>query len=166
MDASVRLKTSNLNVYITECKHTGGMAILSNTLHHTSLKVTHPTMFKYLPSYHVYLHDHFQLQATTFILFKTAAAWDYFLKWSTLCSLEQNCIAPKVYKKEDCGRKFMFQRGFSSCHRFDQSMMNILFLNWVNFDMSLLKYSRSKGIGINRNKATHNFVVNICKRNK
>ncbi len=136
MDASVRLTTFDIQHLVTKATQTGGMSVFSYTNRNT-FRVTHPTMLQYLPSNMKYLKQYFSLQAGAFILYKTKETVKYLIMWAVLCSLEASCIAPQSEIKADCGAAYQRKNIFSRCHRYDQSMPNILFLNMVNFDAKI-----------------------------
>ena len=54
------------------------------------------------------------------------------MKWLVICVLKEDCIAPRgstLY----CGYNFPRDR-FDGCHRYDQSLQNILISNAYNYE--------------------------------
>lgn len=82
---------------------------------------THPNTFNYLPADPLLL-DEFMWEAGL-MLFRRVEPTRQVLKWAVLCALTRDCIDP-VGSNLTCG--FEGEQPPGSCHRQDQSVMNIL----------------------------------------
>ena len=60
------------------------------------------------------------------------------MKWVVICALKKDCIAPPG-PKFFCGFKFPRDR-FGGCHRYDQSLQNILVSNAYNHEHEKCQY--------------------------
>ena len=114
---------------------TDGVALQSTT-GHSIFVVTHPGMYRYLPTRIDKMKSSVQHEAGNMAMYRTKSMMTNILKWYVLCSLERSCIAPIMnrfchFKGED---RF---NTFADCHRFDQSLLNILLNNYFNFNSDL-----------------------------
>ncbi len=158
MDASVRLTTSNLEPLMHKVRHLRGIQMLTYT-EHSSYAVTHPDTYLYLPTNMQYLKMYKQMEATAIVIFRTHEAYDNVIKWAILCSLDENCISP-IYKRKGCSF-FKSSDTFCGCHRFDQSVLNVLLLNWHKFNFyNLVNYKYY--IDVQRNLVTHEYKLRYC----
>ena len=160
LDSSVRLITRNLNSLLSQVRDAGGVGFLTNDPHST-VALTEPTMFKYFPSNKKQLSLKSMVQAGNLIIYRTHETWKHFLRWMLICSLIENCIAPTYNfggKKVHC--KIYRTHRYSGCHRFDQSLANILTRNWHQYNK---KRSRMRGhwVRIIR-KPTNLFQLQTC----
>ena len=137
----MRLTGSGYDYVIKKIQSQGGMLVFTNHGHST-VSATPPSTYDYLPTKLEPLTKYDTFQATTFMLYKTEEAYNNFIKWIVLCSLEKNCIAP-FPKRGGCN--FFSKRGvYSGCSRFDQSVMNILYMNWHNFEQERIQIRRQQ----------------------
>ncbi len=163
MDSSVRLRGQPSSSYdaIMDHVYSLGGIMYPSTDKHTTFAVTEKTMYEYLPTDLTEMKKRLHIQATTMIIFRTQQVWENLLKWAILCSLNEKCIAPTY--KNDCEFKPMF-RGFlttyANCHRFDQSMSNILLLNWHNFRLEDVRPKTN--ITDIRRHVTHRYLIQNC----
>ena len=133
------------------------MVALTSTGHST-YRVTHPITYLYLPSKTEYLVKYNQFQGGVFVVYRTEEVYNAVIKWAILCSLEKDCIAP-IDKKDGCDF-FSSRNVFSGCVRFDQSVLNILLLNWHTFAYSHLVFN-SRVIIVER-KVTNMYMIKHC----
>ena len=104
---------------------------------HSNFAVTAPGMYDYIISDIDQLKLLRQLGGGFLAIARTKEAWDNVLKWGVLCSLEETCIQPKdSYLFCDFTDDYFTK--YAGCHRFDQSMFNILIANWHNFNNEII----------------------------
>ncbi len=89
-------------------------------------------MYDYLPPDSMERERHIpQKSAGMTIIYNTEAVYWAVLHWWHLCSLDENCIAPKGHKRDCSGFSKCIQNGTATCwhgcHRYDQSAINILY---------------------------------------
>lgn len=100
--------------------------------HHSILFATHKHMFDYLPMKGEKEKKANMPQATGMILFNTKYVIKHVMKWVILCSLIEECIAPKGARlKCDFSSPDRYNR-FGGCHRYDQSLFSIVVSNAYN----------------------------------
>ncbi|KAK6737425.1 hypothetical protein RB195_019867 [Necator americanus] len=80
--------------------------------------------------------------AATFAFAVRTADTMELMKWNVLCALEKNCMAPR-HSKIPCHFTKDRMKDYAYCHRFDQSVINILLGNSYGFDTK--KYISSLG---------------------
>ena len=103
-----------------------------------------------------------QWEANSFLVFNTHQVYWNVLHWAYLCSLTEKCIAPTDEVKCKFAPGSLFNM-YAHCHRYDQSMLNLLLSNWSQYheeiytaglDQNLLKVIR----GI-----THRYELTFCQ---
>ena len=135
MDSSARFLSSNLPVVYPKLLSTDG-ALLFNYAGHNTYSVTHPNMFKYLPSNITGLKHIFQFEANFMMLYGTQLIFDDVIKWWVLCSLTPQCIAPTPIKRCPSGFQKVPDK-YAGCHRFDQTAINILLANKFHYNHTI-----------------------------
>uniref|UniRef100_A0A0N4ZQL3 Fe/B12 periplasmic-binding domain-containing protein n=1 Tax=Parastrongyloides trichosuri TaxID=131310 RepID=A0A0N4ZQL3_PARTI len=112
--------------------------LLHSPAGHGIVPATHKGMFDYFPASMNMLGSKRgeMYQSGLFYAIKTKDTTNKILKWSVLCALERNCIAPKGSTRINCYtiRKKKNSESSSRCHRYDQSIYNILLANAYNYD--------------------------------
>ena len=73
-------------------------------------------------------------QANAMLIFNTQEVYANVLQWAYLCSLEKDCIQPITNIFCHFGKGELRRTQHAKCHRFDQSLINILLANWWDFD--------------------------------
>ncbi len=157
MDASVRLTTNNLTAVMGKVRKLHGIQLFIFT-GHSNFAVTAPDMTKYIVTDMDKLKTVQQLGATGYIIFRTKEVWDNLLKWGILCSLHKECIAPMMNRLCNFGKGSF--RHFAGCHRFDQSLLNILLSNWYNFNWDVIK-PEFQCMQVQR-RSTHEYERKTC----
>ena len=133
MDSSVRLISANFTDIFSQAVHkTHGVVMLTST-GHSNFAVTHPGMYHYLPSKVDSLKITQQWEANCMLIFRTQQVYNNILKWWVLCALDQKCIAPTSQRACKFPKHDRYKE-YASCHRFDQSAINILLANMYDFD--------------------------------
>lgn len=159
LDASVRIKTSNLNKAMTMAKQNGGMTSFTGTMD-SVFTTTDKSMYKYLPSDMEKLKKVPCLQSGTLLVYHTKFVFENILWWWYLCALNADCMAPPGSTLQCTGDvSWTKHRG---CHRYDQSALNILMANAFNFEYS--KYFSAFNVDIQR-YTTKRFNVSYCENN-
>uniref|UniRef100_A0A0K0EXC1 HTH_21 domain-containing protein n=1 Tax=Strongyloides venezuelensis TaxID=75913 RepID=A0A0K0EXC1_STRVS len=106
---------------------------------HGILPATHSGVFKYLPSNLTLIgtEKNEMYEAGFVFAVKTKDIVDKVLKWYLLCSLEKDCISPPNSRLTPCKLKNAgYDKISYDCHRYDQSVVNVLLSNVNNFDSS------------------------------
>lgn len=123
-----------------------------NTAAHNTAGATHPIMFAYLPSNISYFNQEKQRQAQSgaFYVLNTREVKQQIWQYVIACSLTQECIAPnyeltEVRLKEFNSktnpwgnfefRKCRFNGRPFVCHRYDQSVLDILVNNFYQYNV-------------------------------
>ena len=78
------------------------------------------------------------LQASAVVYINKDEVQRHIMKWVVICALKQDCIAPPG-SKLFCGFQFHRDR-FGGCHRYDQSLQNILVSNAYNHEDEKCQY--------------------------
>ena len=157
LDSSGRVTTSNFTDLLSQVQQTHGGLLLTSTGHAT-FPVTHEQMYKYLPISMEVVKEQEQREATL-LFYRTKEMMTHVLPWLAFCALEERCIAPTK------GRFCSFHSGaernthYANCHRFDQSAVNILMLNYLNSSSSKF-YANQRTVKIER------FSTNAFKEKK
>ncbi len=102
------------------------------------------------------------------LLYNTESAFWRFLYWLYLCSLDPDCIAPSDSKlgcRFKPGDRFT---SYANCHRFDQSILNIIAASYYNYTMESYLYSNmnERVAGIRRRSTRGAEKVKSCKSNQ
>ena len=161
LDSSVCVTSSNLSSVLSHAVHISeGAALLSGT-GHSNYAVTHPDMYAYLPSDVNQLRRTQQWEANSMLLYRTRWIYRSVLRWWYLCALTERCIAPTLHRFCTFDKHDQYT-WFASCHRFDQSAINILLANAFDY-RDATYYSRQHFIKIDRQKNRSNkSPAEIC----
>ncbi|VDN30077.1 unnamed protein product [Gongylonema pulchrum] len=104
---------------------------------HSIFAATAYDTYRYLPSEIGMLKETTMLESNTMLFIRTQPVAN-ILKWAVACALEKECMG-----LGSGGRKFELQCSFASddhyrkyahCHRFDQSVFNLLMANQYGFE--------------------------------
>ncbi|CAJ0605660.1 unnamed protein product [Cylicocyclus nassatus] len=145
MDASVRWFKDDRDVFYKEvtCSRSGllersnktssskhcaksSYLIVGPTIHST-YATTHFGLYNYLPTNTEELKKNYCYAATFAFAVRTADTVE-LMKWDVLCALEKDCMAPPGAQLK-CSFKKDKHRKYANCHRYDQSVINILLAN-------------------------------------
>ena len=135
MDSSVVLAKDYSYHHLMErmIKQKSGFLYYVSPSRHSIVFATHKHMFDYLPMKGTRETNANMAQATGMILFNTESMLRNVMKWVILCSLHEDCIAPKGAQLE-CDFSLP-DHVFGGCHRYDQSLFAILVSNAYNDEM-------------------------------
>lgn len=100
---------------------------------HSIVFATHKHMFDYLPMRGAKEMKANMAAATGMILFNTKYVIKHVMKWVILCTLLEDCIAPKETQLT-CNFSLP-DDVFGGCHRYDQSLFAIVVSNAYNDEM-------------------------------
>ena len=137
-DSSVKfLGNLSNNVIELMSRHNTGAVFYLVTTGHSIIAATQPGMFEYFPMMKEgAVKD--MLQGGAVIYINKDEVQRHIMKWVVICALKKDCIAPPG-SKLFCGFKFPRDR-FGGCHRYDQSLQNILVSNAYNHEHEKYQY--------------------------
>lgn len=110
-----------------------GILLFSNT-GHTNVPVTHPHTFSYLPTDMTAFLTLHQLEANSMLFYRTSFVIRHVIRWLVYCALDEQCIAPDINRFCDASR--LNSSHYIGCHRFDQSVINIVLANVFNYQFN------------------------------
>ena len=125
VDSSSYFLTSNLTYILNQIKKTGA-ALLTKT-HHSNFAVTNKKTFEYIPSDEI-LALQIQKQSGITLFYRTYQVIKNIIRWHVYCALDKQCMAPIDIKVCSWGPNPVAY--YTGCHRYDQSVINILCHNF------------------------------------
>ena len=164
LDASVRFKHGDINWAFEQAIENGGMVHLSDPAL-TLFSLTHPQLYEYFPTDLREAKGLPMVQAGAILVYNTRVIYHAVLYWAYLCALQKECIAPTDelicnFKGKD------FHKEWVGCHRYDQSLFNLLEGNFHNFDTSRYDgFQRNVTVEILR-EATSFHVLQFCNKSE
>lgn len=129
IDSSVRFSASYNDEHYEQVLRVGGFLFNTYTGHAT-FPVTHPAVFNFLPTNMTAMKTLFQWEGGDVIVYRTEEVCTKVMMPLLMCSLYESCAQPT--KDISCSVKSWDT--FSGCHRFDQSLMNILVQNYAGYN--------------------------------
>ena len=163
LDTSVRVKHGNFGrTYATALRSDGLVLFMGTT--YTMYSVTHPQMYRYLPSDLRKLRTNVMREANEVLIYRTQSVYENVMYWWALCSLDPQCIAPTWNWL--CIWQLLSITNLLYCHKYDASALMILAANHYNFQLRAYTEPPSvKPLHYIRHgpKAGH---VRQCRRNK
>ena len=100
-------------------------------------------------------------QANTMLIFNTWEVYENVLKWAYACALVPDCIEPNRLVECHFGLTYVFT-AYAKCHRFDQSIINILLSNWWHNNPTQYKVPLGYRLVDISRYPTHDFVRHWC----
>ena len=148
MDANVSLRKSMMSSLKNDIyKHKRPYVYTIYASGIPSMQVTHPDMFSFFPSNMSFFQgrENGQMQSGGEIIFNTKELKHGVMKYALACALTPKCMhsdevmnaKPSLFSKkcEDYSTRLeKFHARFYNCHRFDQSLMDILIRNYHGND--------------------------------
>ena len=131
-DSSIRFKGNNTHEVLQRlARQRSGFMFFVGITGHSIIAATHPGMMEYIP---IKTNDSVKdmFEANSMIVINTPEVQTHIMKWLVTCALIEDCIAP-VGAKLYCGFNFPKDK-FGGCHRYDQSLVNILVSNAYSAD--------------------------------
>lgn len=133
IDSSIRFRSYNDGVFRQVVETDGALFMIRGI--NPTITVTHGKMFEYISSNMTALRSRRQGQAGCVLFYRTKHTYENIIMWMAFCALDKQCIAPTDKLKCSSGHKFgVFSK---ECHRYDQSLMNILMANSYEFDHAI-----------------------------
>ena len=135
LEASTRLATQSLLHAVSIAKR-NGVAIFAGRHIYSTVTVTHPEMYRWLPSDTMRLKITGQVQTAPLIMYNTRFVRDNIMLWYVLCGLQRTCMSPLRARRRCIGlkqRQVLYRSRYMRCHRYDQSALNILLKNAFDF---------------------------------
>lgn len=98
---------------------------------HSILSSTHPNIYKYFPT-NVSSVAHARMLGTGVMMLRRSPALQFMQTFWVLCALTQDCLAPagSVIKCHWDKTENRVVDEYSCCHRFDQSLINVLLYDY------------------------------------
>ena len=130
-DSSIKFKGNNTHEVLQRlARQRSGFMFFVGITGHSIIAATHPGMMEYIS---IKTNDAVKdmFEANSMIVINTPEVQTLIMKWLVTCALE-DCIAP-VGAKLYCGFNFPKDK-FGGCHRYDQSLVNILVSNVYSSD--------------------------------
>ncbi len=157
VDASIRFKTGNLITLNQMALANGGIALTIET-GHSIYAATDPGTYEYLPAPHTSLISTMMYGASCIFIFNTQKIYDNIFTWWVLCSLYEDCVAHSY--DDGCNFKDRY-KDFAGCHRFDQSILNIIVGQYYKFNSSQYHVSETNILDVHKHP-TYKFKVQYC----
>lgn len=134
IDASIIFRSNDLEkAYSQVSKLTYEMLMFAGTGTST-YAVTLNTTYTYLPTNTEKLKQLEMLAAGFVLYYRTRSVYMDILRWFVLCALDVNCISPPTNTRKCPFRNSRFTE-YAHCHRYDQSVLNIILANALNFEL-------------------------------
>ena len=161
-DSSVRVKCRNLFSQLApNLKERGVCMALTNS--HSVFATTDRRIYKFFPVNETMLKEKTMYQGGFIALINTRSLFDNFISKLVSCSLTRACIDP-AGASLGCHFKKNKMTKFANCHRYDQSVMNVLLLRYLKGNQTLYA-TKSACVTVER-KPTHHFSLKICQHKK
>ena len=124
----------SLRAAIQQAKASDGIIVFGRKLKRSTYQSTHQTTMLYLISDLTSVSSRPHFHTDPLFLANTRFVQRHIMLWFLLCGLEKHCIAPEEGSRDRCTSKpAVSQFGkFSTCHMYDQSVLNILVKNTRN----------------------------------
>ena len=162
MDSSVRFVKPFTNLIpLHQLTYPNNGAVLFSKVGHSNLAVTNPGMYKYIGTNLTAQKTTNTFQAGFALYYRTRHTIENILKWYVVCALEPECIAPKGSQLY-C--RFRGLSLYANCHRYDQSLINIIMSNFYHFNSSLYT-SSIKFYTISRRAENNINKLKYCSNN-
>ena len=135
-----------------------------------TMRTTHPFMFSFFPSNMSYFEANQQQQSGGEVMFNTKEFKHGIMKYALACALTPECMYPKSKLNgnhklafgKDCHDYKNYKARFYNCHRFDQSLMDILVRNFYKNDPE--KWSMDKEVlTCDRKYEYENYLKEVAK---
>ena len=160
-DSSVRVKCPNLMFTLAGMLEKSGIALVDNT-DHSIFATTDQRTYKYLTANITMLKQKEMIGASFIAVTNSTEIQKHIIEKLVSCSLKRDCIAP-VGSTVYCNFKADTFREYANCHRYDQSVLNILLLGYFHGDVKAYwnKAAKHTCVSVERNP-TFYFRLQTC----
>ena len=163
IDATIVMSKFNID-YVIEASVKAGGFLMFSPAGHSNYAVTHPQMYQYFPV-SVKAHKTIeQFESEAFVIHNNLTYWK-ILHWACMCSLDPDCISPKGSTRF-CRFADDRYKTFAHCHRYDQSVLNLLAVNAFGYNSSSWIFSNDneRVFAVRRmaKRKPELYNVNIC----
>ncbi|KAK5967640.1 hypothetical protein GCK32_016567, partial [Trichostrongylus colubriformis] len=119
---------------VAECRKPG--FLMNGFTGHGIYTATAPDVYKYLPTNYTEIKKKKakMYESGLTLVVKTRDTVEEILKWHVLCALEEDCMAGHYDASMFCFFNDDLYAELPNCHRFDQSVLNILVANTHWYD--------------------------------
>ena len=131
-DSSIKFRASDIKWNKDDLESSAGLALLEET-GASNYAVTFRQMYDFIPTDINKQSNVSMFAASVMLLYKTAIGYEKVMRWAFLCALTESCIAPRGHTRWCKFGKNRYTQ-FAHCNRYDQSVMNLLLTNWLDFD--------------------------------
>ncbi|KAH7700816.1 hypothetical protein AAVH_32061, partial [Aphelenchoides avenae] len=111
---------------------------------HSIYAATHPGMYRYFPL-SGWIGKQLEMLQACLMFVQDSPYTRRVLKWTTLCSLTESCIAPKGAQLSCEYYRNVFL-DYMNCHRYDQSMVNLIVSNLLFNERRIFKLIGNKSL--------------------
>ena len=155
-------------------KRNSGFSFMIRNAGHSTFSTTHPGMYEYLPADEGPLKETWMLQSGAYAAARTRELFENVFFWAYLCALTEECMHPPGSIRQPCDFGHNSRIGknarYAGCHRFDQSVLNILLGNLygnaiqkLHKDISIASERRRN---INRFQGYHGYTTMVNNGSK
>ncbi|KHJ93649.1 hypothetical protein OESDEN_06436 [Oesophagostomum dentatum] len=125
-----------LDVSVTKSYRKKSAFLLHAAVSNSIFATTNPDVYAYIPTDIEAIKDEscLSLQAGFAFIVRTLEAKE-ILKWYVLCALEKDCMAPPGSQVKCSFGRDRFAT-YASCHRYDQSIINLLLANAYHYNVA------------------------------
>ncbi|KAI0240174.1 hypothetical protein LSAT2_009134 [Lamellibrachia satsuma] len=164
MDSSFRLFKPHLKPAVSRIMKSGYGVVLFSSGGGPNFSRTHREVYEFLPTDRQRQKRTGMGGATAMLLCNTRRTYTDVLRWLYLCALEERCIAPT--RNTTCGEKISDEVEYRGCHRFDQSVINVLVSNVMDFTPSKYTTVRREKFFICIRHPTEMYKLHVCDKTK
>ncbi|CDW58421.1 DUF1647 domain containing protein [Trichuris trichiura] len=109
--------------------------VLHASTGHGIYSATSPEVYKYIPTdfNRVKSMSAMMYQAGLVLAFRTKQALEDIILWYVACALKKDCMGPED-ASSFCRFKDREHLAYAGCHRYDQSVLNLLLANRLNYE--------------------------------
>ncbi|KAI0238787.1 hypothetical protein LSAT2_010461 [Lamellibrachia satsuma] len=159
IDASFRIKRTDLSDAYRVARKNGGYVMFHGSPH-SNFAVTHPDMYRYLPTDVNNQKMIQQLGSGMMLIYRTEKVFRDILWWFVMCALEARCFMPNSNQKCTFAAHDAYTK-YAKCHRFDQAAINLILSNIWMRDNSMVYKTNEKFFSVIR-RVTHKYSIRTC----
>lgn len=150
MDISIKWDRKDLDQIYQAAKKLKYPFLLFDHTGHSTFAATNPLMFDYIPSNGDKLKTLEMLGAGLQLIYGTGAVKRDILRWLVACALEKDCMVPTASEPYCRFTKKDRYNDYGKCHRYDQSVLNVLLANANYFNLKNYAYNASSYYSVGR----------------